>query len=184
MTLERLKLSTLGVAALLISGLALSACDKSGDAGETTDAAATPATTAAAEKPADDKDDPVKEANKLYKRKCETCHGATGTGDGAGAAALAVKPRNYSDSKWQASATDKQIKDIILKGGASVGLDAAMPGTPALRKKPKVLDALVAKIRGFAKPGAAPAAAPADAKPADAKPADAKPADAKPADKK
>ncbi len=173
MTLERLKLSTLGVTALLISGLALSACNKSGDAGTTTDAAAPPATTAAAENPAaDDKDDAVKEADQLYKRKCETCHGATGTGDGAGAAALAVKPRNYSDSKWQASATDKQIKDIILKGGASVGLDAAMPGTPALRKKPKVLDALVAKIRGFAKPGDAPAAAPADAKPADAKPAD------------
>jgi len=155
MTLHRFKLPTLGVAALLASGLALSACNKGGEE-KKTDAAETPAPakTAEAAKPAEAKKkekDPTKEADKLYKRKCETCHGANGAGDGAGAAALAVKPRDYRDAAWQKTVTDKQIKDVILKGGASAGLDAAMPGTPSLRKKPQVLDALVAKIRSFAK---------------------------------
>ena len=168
MTLQRIQFATLGVAALVVSGLALSACSKSGgDEKPATDTTA-PAKTAEVEKPAGPaQKDPAKEADKLYKRKCETCHGADGAGDGAGAAALAVKPRNYSDAAWQASVTDAEIKKVILGGGASAGLDAARPGTPSLRKNPEVLDALVAKIRGFAKPAAggaapAPAAAPAE----------------------
>jgi mono/diheme cytochrome c family protein len=34
---------------------------------------------------------------KLYAQYCITCHGATGTGDGAGAAGLDPKPRSFAD---------------------------------------------------------------------------------------
>ena len=52
------------------------------------------------------------EARTTYKQRCETCHGATGIGDGPGAAALNPKPRDYSEKAWQAKVTDQQIKEI------------------------------------------------------------------------
>ena len=81
--------------------------------------------------------------------RCVPCHGATGTGDGAAAAALNPKPRNYTDAAWQASVTDEQLKKTILYGGAAVGKSAVMPSQPDLESKPEVLDGLVKIIRGF-----------------------------------
>ena len=91
------------------------------------------------------------EADKIFKGRCVNCHGETGQGDGAGAAALKVKPRNYTDAEWQKSVTDDDLAKIIVKGGASVGKDAAMPPNPDLRKKKDVVAALVKKVRSFAK---------------------------------
>jgi hypothetical protein len=78
------------------------------------------------------------------------CHGETGKGDGAAAAALNPKPRNYTDAEWQKSVTDDQIKKTITGGGASVGKSPIMPAQPDLASKPEVLDGLVKIIRGFA----------------------------------
>jgi cytochrome c553 len=90
-------------------------------------------------------------AEKMYGMFCTLCHGADGTGNGTNAANLAVKPRNYTDPKWQASVTDDDIKKIILHGGPAVGKSELMSGHPELDKDPEVLDGLVKIIRGFGK---------------------------------
>ncbi|MDF1836983.1 MAG: cytochrome c [Planctomycetota bacterium] len=64
---------------------------------------------------------------------CAGCHGETGTGDGAAAAALPVKPRNYSDAKWQAETTDEQLIKVINEGGAANGLNALMAAYPNIQ---------------------------------------------------
>lgn len=98
------------------------------------------------------------EGNKLFKQKCAVCHGENGMGDGPGSAALDPKPRAFGDPAWQAKVTDEDLKKVILYGGMAVGMSAVMPASPELRKKPEVIDALIAKIRGFkqTQPGDAP----------------------------
>ena len=91
----------------------------------------------------------LKAAKDAYEARCATCHGATGKGDGAGAAALNPKPRNYTDKAWQKSVTDEQIKKAIIMGGAGVGKSPIMPASPDLDSKPEQVDGLVKLIRGF-----------------------------------
>jgi mono/diheme cytochrome c family protein len=91
------------------------------------------------------------QAEAMFATVCVTCHGADGSGRGPAAEALNPKPRNYTDPQWQASVTDDQIKEIILKGGQGVGKSPMMPGQPQLADKPEVLDGLVKIIRGFGK---------------------------------
>ncbi len=66
-------------------------------------------------------------------------------------ASLNPRPRDYTDTKWQASVTDDQLKETILKGGQGVGKSPMMPGQPQLADHPEVLDGLVQIIRGFGK---------------------------------
>src|SRR6185295_5181370 len=61
------------------------------------------------------------QAEAMFATVCVTCHGADGSGHGPAAEALNPKPRNSTDPQWQASVTDDQIKEIILKGGQGVG---------------------------------------------------------------
>lgn len=89
------------------------------------------------------------EARRTFQTVCSTCHGTDGKGDGPAAAALKVKPRNYTDKAWQTATTDDQIKKIILEGGPAVGKDAAMPPQPQLKDQPEVLSELVKMIRAF-----------------------------------
>ena len=91
------------------------------------------------------------QAELMFGTLCATCHGADGTGNGPAAASLNPKPRNYTDPAWQASVTDEQLKDTILKGGAGVGKSPMMPGHPQLKDHPEVLDGLVQIIRKFGK---------------------------------
>jgi mono/diheme cytochrome c family protein len=91
------------------------------------------------------------QAELMFGTVCATCHGADGSGNGPAAKTLTIKPRNYTDPAWQASVTDEQIKEIILKGGALVGKSPAMPPSPHLENQPEVLDGLVKLIRGFGK---------------------------------
>ncbi len=89
----------------------------------------------------------IAEANKIWTERCVTCHGADGGGTGPGAAALEVKPRSFKDPTWQASVDDARLKKVMVEGGASVGLNAAMAANPDLADKPAVQDQLVKKIR-------------------------------------
>jgi mono/diheme cytochrome c family protein len=97
----------------------------------------------------------AKEAAQIYTTRCALCHGASGKGDGAAAAALNPKPRDYSDPAWQASVTDAEIEKIIVAGGTAVGKSAMMPANPDLASKPDVVTALRATIRGLASKKAA-----------------------------
>lgn len=92
---------------------------------------------------------PEEEARQIFAGRCTPCHGATGAGDGAAAAALTPRPRNFHDPAWQTGVTDAQIETIIRQGGAAVGKSAAMPANPDLNDKPAVVTALRAMIRGW-----------------------------------
>ncbi len=92
---------------------------------------------------------PEAEAQQIFAGRCSPCHGATGSGDGAAAAALNPRPRNFHDGAWQASVTDEHIENIIRVGGAAVGKSAAMPANPDLVSKPAVVTALRTLIRGY-----------------------------------
>lgn len=96
--------------------------------------------------------DAQKEADAIWQSRCSTCHGAAGKGDGAAAAALTPKPRDFSSASWQASVTDEHIEKIIAEGGQSVGLSMLMPANPDLVSKPAVIKALRAHVRGLAAP--------------------------------
>jgi cytochrome c553 len=101
-------------------------------------------------RPTGAKKSPDEAAAALFGTLCVTCHGSDGGGNGPMAASLNPKPRNYTDPAWQASVTDDDIKNIIVKGGAGVGKSNMMPGQPQLEGDPE-LDALVKIIRGFGK---------------------------------
>ena len=90
-------------------------------------------------------------AQLTFSTMCATCHGTDGKGNGPAAAALNPKPRDYTDPAWQASITDDQIKETIVKGGQGVGKSPTMPGQPQLKGQPEVLDGLVQIIRKFGK---------------------------------
>ncbi len=140
--------------ALVVTSLALTAACSGG--GEAPKPAAAPATAAAAPvtaaataaaAPAD----PATAANDIFNQRCQTCHGADGTGNGPAAAALNPKPRNYTDAAWQASITDEKIGQTIVKGGAEMKLSPLMPPNPDLADKPAVVAELVKKVRSFKK---------------------------------
>lgn len=91
----------------------------------------------------------TKAADRLWYESCQACHGPNGRGDGEGARNLHPAPRAMDDSTWQTKITDAQIRRVIIKGGAAVGLSKSMPPTPSLATDRPALDALVKKIRGL-----------------------------------
>ncbi len=68
---------------------------------------------------ADDASKPV------YDDKCASCHGASGKGDGAAAAALTPAPHDFAKSLK--GKTDDWIAKAIKEGGPAVGLAPIMP---------------------------------------------------------
>jgi hypothetical protein len=92
----------------------------------------------------------TQEADTVWQQRCSTCHGAGGKGDGAAAAALVPKPRDFTATAWQQSVTDEHLQKVILEGGQSVGLSMLMVPNADLASKPDVVKALVAHVRGLA----------------------------------
>lgn len=60
-----------------------------------------------------------------YAQSCAMCHGATGQGDGAAAAALTPKPANFASADFW-SRSDDTVKKAIKEGGAAVGKSPTM----------------------------------------------------------
>ena len=92
----------------------------------------------------------AEEGSSLYKNFCAACHGSSGRGDGAAAAALNPKPRDMSDCKVMAAESDDTLFKIIREGSKSVGRSSAMPGFGSALKDPQI-QGLVAHIRSFCK---------------------------------
>ncbi len=88
-------------------------------------------------------------ARQLYASTCAMCHGPEGRGDGPAAASISAPLRDYSDPAWQASVTDDQLAEIIVKGGQAVGKSPFMPANPQLADKPEAVNELVKLIRSF-----------------------------------
>jgi mono/diheme cytochrome c family protein len=91
------------------------------------------------------------QAKEMYNTKCWKCHGPNGAVNGPSSDSFHPRPHNYTDPAWQASVTDDQIKEIILRGGLNMKKSPAMPGNPMLKHRPEVLDGLVKIIRDFGK---------------------------------
>ena len=91
------------------------------------------------------------DAKRVFETICFTCHGMQGAGDGPASAALQPQPRNLRDAAWQTSVSDVHIRNVITMGGAAVGKSPMMPAQPQLKNEPRVLEALVAHVRGLAK---------------------------------
>jgi mono/diheme cytochrome c family protein len=85
-----------------------------------------------------------------YTSLCSSCHGVDGKADGAAAAAMNPKPRNFADKAWQAKVTDEQIAGVIKNGGASAGLSGTMPPWGGVLTAEEVTG-LVGKIRTWGK---------------------------------
>jgi uncharacterized membrane protein/cytochrome c5 len=108
-----------------------------------------PAAVAAATRAAPNMAEVPESARTYFATVCSTCHGAKGAGDGAVAAALNPRPRDFSDKAWQQSVTDEALRKIILEGGAAVGKSPVMPPNPPLAEDAQTLDGLVKLIRAF-----------------------------------
>lgn len=93
----------------------------------------------------------LSEAQEMFSTKCARCHGASGAANGFLVGTMRPRPHNYTDPAWQASVTDDQIKEVILRGGRSLHKNVAMPGYPMLKNRPELLNALVKVIRDFGK---------------------------------
>ena len=138
------------LAALVLAfGLTLGGCDKKEEAaakGAETAAKATDKAPAAK-----GGDDAHTAAMVKWDTLCASCHGKTGQGDGAAAAALDPKPRSFSDAEWHKATDDAKIAKAIVEGGPAVGLAVTMPPNPDLKGKPEVVKALVKHIRSLKK---------------------------------
>lgn len=73
-----------------------------------------------------------------WRLNCTSCHGQLGRGDGP--QGRMVKARDLSASDWQASVTDAQLAEVIVKGRG------AMPGFPL---PPETVANLVRLVRLF-----------------------------------
>jgi len=85
-----------------------------------------------------------------YDANCVGCHGATGKGDGAAAAALNPKPQDHTDGKAMKALSDKYLFDIIKDGGASQKKSPIMPASGKKLNDQEISD-IVAYIRSLAK---------------------------------
>jgi len=74
----------------------------------------------------------------LFKSKCSMCHGADGKGFSA------LKTPDFTDPKWQASKTDKEILETIKNGKK----DTLMKGW-ADKLKPAEIEALAKFVRSL-----------------------------------
>lgn len=70
-------------------------------------------------------------ATLTYKVYCSRCHGDTGHGDGADAATLKTRPRDFTDCAAMSKISDDTMFKAIKEGGAAVGLPEDMPSWAA-----------------------------------------------------
>ncbi len=93
----------------------------------------------------------AKAGKAIYDANCIGCHGATGKGDGAAAAALNPKPQDHTDGKSMNALTDKYLFDIIKQGGKAMQKAAIMPAANKKLTDQDISD-MVAYIRSLASP--------------------------------
>jgi mono/diheme cytochrome c family protein len=89
-------------------------------------------------------------AQKNFKTFCSKCHGAEGKGDGAEAATLTTKPRDFSDCARMKAITDETLFTAIKEGGEAVKLSKDMPAWKEGMEDDEIRD-LIAYVRAFCK---------------------------------
>jgi mono/diheme cytochrome c family protein len=103
-----------------------------------TDGGATPGTTTSS-------DPKIAMGAAQYSEKCALCHGATGHGDGVGAAALDPKPRNHTDGSYMNAQSNEALMAVIKDGKGQ------MPAWGATMSDEEVT-AVLAYVRTLAEP--------------------------------
>jgi high-affinity iron transporter len=93
--------------------------------------------------------DDLEEGKSIYVARCQSCHGATGRGDGPASAAFAKKPRDFSAQAYWDEMTDDQLRLFIIEGKPGT----IMRGFPMAEEQ---LAMLTMYLRSF--PTTAPAA--------------------------
>jgi mono/diheme cytochrome c family protein len=88
----------------------------------------------------------AEQGKKLYGQFCASCHGQSGKGDGAAAAALNPKPRDHTDKDYMSKMSDADMLKVIKNGGASIGRSPLMPPWGASLKDDQIQD-IIAYIR-------------------------------------
>ena len=89
-------------------------------------------------------------AKQSYDDACVKCHGATGNGNGPGAASLHKQPRDFTDCAVMSKLSDDTMFNVIKNGGASVGLSKDMQAWNTGFADDEIHD-LVAYVRAFCK---------------------------------
>ena len=84
----------------------------------------------------------------LYKRQCQTCHGATGVGDGPASKFLKGKLPNLTDKTAMAKHKDEEIHEAI-----SNGLKTEVGNMPAFKTKlkPEEIQDVINYVHSLAK---------------------------------
>lgn len=85
-------------------------------------------------------------AKQLYAKKCETCHGPEGKGNGAAAKYITPHPANFS--KTLKGKSDAWIFKVIKHGGPAVGEAAVMKAAKGLTDQQ--IHELVKYVKGLA----------------------------------
>jgi cytochrome c oxidase cbb3-type subunit 3 len=88
----------------------------------------------------------AEQGKKLYGQFCASCHGQSGKGDGAAAAALNPKPRDHTNKEYMSKMSDAEMLKVIKDGGASIGKSPLMPPWGASLKDEQIQD-VIAYIR-------------------------------------
>ena len=88
----------------------------------------------------------VEQGKKLYGQFCASCHGQSGKGDGAAAAALNPKPRDHTNKEYMSKMSNDEMLKVIKDGGASIGKSPLMPPWGATLKDDQIQD-VIAYIR-------------------------------------
>jgi len=96
------------------------------------------------------KADDLADAKQNYQTFCAKCHGDSGKGDGASAATLATKPRDFADCARMAKESDEVLFKVIKEGGKANGFSGDMQAWSQGFDDSEI-HSLVAYVRTFCK---------------------------------
>jgi len=71
----------------------------------------------------------MKKVGRLYKSKCDKCHGAEGDGKGSAAADIVIKPTAFNGPGYLKSRKDGQLFWAVKEGIKNTEMKAFGPGT-------------------------------------------------------
>jgi len=84
-----------------------------------------------------------------FNATCAPCHGETGLGDGAAAAALDPKPASFAEATFWAERDDAHIMKVIKEGGASVGKSPLMAPFANSFENDAEIEAIIAHMKSL-----------------------------------
>lgn len=97
--------------------------------------------------------EPNARAVKLYDTYCVQCHGVNRDGNGINSAAMAVKPRDHTDTKAMGDTPDETLFKAIKGGGLAVSKSVLMPKWEGVLNDEQINE-LVTYLRFVSKSGA------------------------------